>query len=144
MAEIIYRYPSMSVKSNADINANIRWLTEEDYEVFIRHLTLCGQKLISEDIWQKIYSAETMYCGLFINGEMVARSCREIISPDQWEIADVRVAKEYRNQGYGYQVCSFVLSFVLQEGKRASIRTEEDNFAMQKVIKKLGFIQRIE
>ena len=30
MAEIIYQYPNMSVKSSADINANIRWLTEED------------------------------------------------------------------------------------------------------------------
>ncbi len=69
----------------------------------------------------------------------VGRACAEKYSQNAWEVADVRIAKSYRNQGYAYRLCHFVLSYILSQAKTATIRTEEDNFAMQRVIKKLGF-----
>jgi len=70
---------------------------------------------------------------------MVARACAEKYSEDFWEIADVRTVKEFRNHEYAYQLCLFVLTYILSQNKTATIRTEEDNDAMQKVIRKLGF-----
>ena len=139
MAEILYQYLNKAFDGQSSADKDIRWLTEEDYDIFVQHLALCGQKPISVEVWENICRKGIPYCGLFKDGTMIARACREIITPDQWEIADVRVVKDYRNQGYAYRICSFVLSFILEEGKRPTIRTEEDNFAMQKVIDKLGF-----
>lgn len=76
---------------------------------------------------------------LFENGVPVARACVEKYSEDTWEVADVRVVRNFRNRGYAYDVCSFVLQYILNNGKNATIRTEEDNSAMKRVIEKLGF-----
>ena len=54
-------------------------------------------------------------------------------------IADVRVAREYRNKGLAYNICSFVLEYILENKRIPTMRTEEDNYPMQKVISKLGF-----
>jgi len=54
-------------------------------------------------------------------------------------VADVRVSRDYRNQGFAYAVCIFVLNYILENKKVPTIRTEEDNFAMQRVIEKIGF-----
>ena len=70
---------------------------------------------------------------------MVARACVEKYSFNAWEVADVRTAKQYRGNGYAGQVCSFVLDYIIGHGKTATIRTEEDNIKMQRVITKLGF-----
>jgi len=84
-------------------------------------------------------SLKTVYCGIFIGSKMVARACVEKYSEDFWEIADVRTAKGFRNHGYAYQLCLFILAYVLSQNKTATIRTEENNDTMQKVICKLGF-----
>lgn len=34
----------------------------------------------------------------------------------------------------------FVLAYILEQGKAATIRTEEDNNSMQRVIEKLGLV----
>ena len=139
MSEIIYQYTGRKMLTENDTSVHIRWLGEEDYRIFARHLELCGQRPISEDDWKEVYADGAIYCGLFEHGKMIARACREIISCDRWEIADVRVVREYRNRGHAFEICSFVLNYILSEGKIPSIRTEEDNYPMQSVIKKLGF-----
>lgn len=141
MAEILYQYSEKAGFSDGDIyKADIRWLDAEDYPIFARHLELCGQAPISEEKWREICREGTVYCGLFVDGEMVARACREILSPELWEIADVRVVRNLRNRGYALEICRFVLAHILSEGKTPSIRTEDDNFPMQRVIQKLGFV----
>ena len=140
MSEIIYQYPSGTVLPKASNQpASIRRLRADDYPVFVRHLELCGQRPISRGIWNEIFSDGTIYFGLFESGEMVARACREIITPDQWEIADVRVVSDFRNRGLAFQICRHVLEYIISEGKTPTIRTEEHNIAMQKIIAKLGF-----
>ena len=82
----------------------------------------------------------TIYCLLFENGIPAARACVEKHSDEEWEIADVRVVKSHRNKGCAYEVSLFVLKYILDNNKNATIRTEEDNYPMQRVISKLGFI----
>ena len=135
--EILYytRKPA----ENAAPNPAVRWLSLEDYDVFCNHLALCGQRAFDESDWKEIYEEGTLYCGLFVNGEMVARACAEKYSLNVWEVADVRTAAPHRGKGYAFAVCAFVLESILAQGKTATIRTEEDNVKMQRVIEKLGF-----
>lgn len=140
MAEIIYIYDKNIVQN--DISSNIRWLEiEKDYDVYNQHIELCGQKSMSKTTWNDIYCYGTIYCGLFIDEIMVARACVEKYSDDCWEVADVRVVQEYRNKGYAKAVCQYVLSFILENQKKPTIRTEENNYTMQRVIASLGFIK---
>lgn len=119
--------------------SDIRWLSADENAVFGAHLELCGQKPLTQSTWAEIYDEGTLYCGLFAEGEMVGRACVEKYSQSAWEVADVRVAKPYRNQGYAYRLCRFVMAYIFSQGKIATIRTEEDNVAMRRVIGKLGF-----
>ena len=135
--EILY-----SSNNDADsiiINQTIRWLTADDYELFCEHLKLCGQRILERARWNQAYAEGTVYCGLFVGREMVSRACVEKYSLNTWEVGDVRTARQYRGQGYAHQICSFVLRYILQQGRTATIRTEEDNDTMKKVIADLGF-----
>ena len=121
------------------IDQNIRWLTVDDYGIFCEHLKLCGQRILEKAKWEQAYKDNTIYCGLFVDGKMVCRACVEKYSLNAWEVGDVRTAGDYRRKGYAHQICSFVLKYILQQGRTATIRTEEDNQTMKKVITDLGF-----
>ena len=137
MAEIVYQYPSLITPPSQ--NHQIRWLNADDFDVFNKHLDACGQRPISTAIWNNIQEEGTVYCGLFIDNKMVARACVEKYSDTKWEVADVRTVNSYRNHGFAFETCNFILQYILAHGKIATIRTEEDNWAMQNVISKLGF-----
>lgn len=139
MPEIIYNYTPSAPRPAAP-SAEIRWLAETDCALYNSHLALCGQRPLSEELWREIYADGTRYCGLFIGEQMTSRACIEKLSEELWEISDVRTAQDYRGRGQAYAVCDFVLRHILAEGKTPSIRTEEHNIAMQKVIAKLGFV----
>lgn len=134
--EILY-YSKNAV--DAVYDQTVRWLSVDEYDVFRDHLKLCGQRILDEAEWKKAYAGGTVYCGLFVDDRMVARACVEKYSLNAWEVADVRTAKQYRGNGYACQVCAFVLNSILAHGKTGTIRTEEDNAEMKKVIEKLGF-----
>ena len=122
-----------------DASADVRWLNEDGLPVYNRHLALCGQKTLSSDQWNRIISEGSLYCGLFADGEMVARAAVEKYSEDRWEVADIRTAREYRNLGYARQVCLFVMEYIFSHSRTATIRTEADNAAMLAAIRSLGF-----
>lgn len=137
MPEIVYQLVGSKVENNT---WNIRWISREELELFNTHLSLCSQNLLEQGVWEKIYDEGTIYCILFENGIPVARACVEKYSNEAWEVADVRVVKSHRNKGFAYEVSLFVLKNILDNNKKATIRTEEDNYPMQRVISKLGFI----
>ena len=139
MAEIIYQYPSRTADNRE--SSSIRWLEHNDLHVFNAHLEACGQRPISDALWTSIWEEGTVYCGLFVDGHMVARACVEKYSERKWEVADVRTVNCFRNRGFAFQVSHFVLQYILSQHKEATIRTEADNLAMQKVIARLGFTQ---
>lgn len=136
MAEIVYQFPgSLNKKASSDI----RWLSADNLDLYNNHLSLCGQKSLEQSIWDEVYKEGTIYCLLFEKGVPVARACVEKYSEEAWEIADVRVVQSFRNRGFACEVCSFVLQYILDNNKNATIRTEADNYPMQRVIEKLGF-----
>ncbi len=135
--EILYYYKGDSRKAVS--NFDVRWLSADDYDTFCEHLTLCGQRSIDEAKWKRAYADGTVYCGLFADGKMLARACVEKYSVNAWEVADVRTVRQFQNNGYAFQLCSFVLNYILENGRTATIRTEEDNVRMKKVVEKLGF-----
>ena len=140
MSEIIYKYSKNDAQRIiAESKVPVCQLEHDDYQVFIRHLELCGQRPISRETWDEIHNEGIVYFGIFINGNMVSRACIEIISQDEREIADVRTAHQYRGHGYASQLCQFLLEQILAEGKTPTIRTGSDDLPMQKVIEKLGF-----
>ena len=136
MSEIIYAYHGEPVKLAF---AKIRWLKREELSLFNEHLCLCGQKPLPQDIWNRVYDEGTIYCLLFDEKMPVARACVEKYSESMWEVADVRVARNYRNRGFAYAVSVYVLNYILENTRIPTIRTEEDNYAMQCVIEKIGF-----
>lgn len=138
--EILFRHSGAPLPDTNNSNYDIRRLSENDCAVFARHLELCGQRPLSEDDWREVCASGTIYFGLFENGKMVARACREIISEKQWEVADVRVVPDCRNRGLAFEICRFVLEYITSAGKTPSIRTKPTNAPMLRVIKKLGFV----
>ena len=137
MAEIVYQFVGNKVENNTQ---SIRWILREELDLFNTHLSLCSQNILTQSVWEEIYDEGTIYCILFENGIPVARACVEKYSNEAWEVADVRVVKSYRNKGFAYGVSLFVLKYIKDNGRNATIRTEEDNYPMQRVISKLGFM----
>ena len=137
MAEIVYQFVGNKVENNTQ---SIRWISREELDLFNTHLSLCSQNILTQSVWEEIYDEGTIYCILFENGIPVARACVEKYSNEAWEVADVRVVKSHRNKGFAYEVSLFVLKYILDSSKKATIRTEEDNYPMQRVISKLGFM----
>ena len=133
-------YYTKKVMDNVKPTHAVRWLSVEEYDIFRDHLTICGQHVLDEAKWKAAYAEGTIYCGLFIDDRMVSRACVEKYALNAWEAADVRTAKQYQGNGFAFEVCSFVLKYILSHGKTATIRTEEDNVKMKTVIEKLGFI----
>lgn len=142
MAELIFFMPPRQIDRGN--HPEIRRLAGNELALFNAHLRLCGQAALSPEKWKDIAKTGIQYYGCFVNGEMVGRAAIEKYSADQWEVADVRVAKGYRNQGIAKKLCRAVMADIFQEGKIATIRTEEDNFAMLWVIDELGFQKLIE
>ena len=119
--------------------AEVRWLTAADYKIFTNHLVSCGQRILSQSVWANLLERGINYCGLFADGQMVARACIEPLRPGVWEVSDVRVNQRMRNRGYAKRVCHFIAEYILENSRTATIRTEEDNLPMQRVIAFLGF-----
>ena len=140
MAEILYKYLSKETKT-LDSEHNIKWLNKDELHTFNEHLKLCGQAVIDSAVWDDIFEEGTSYAGLFIDGKMVARACVEKYSDTYWEVGDVRVVTDYRNRGYAHEICAFVLNHIVLQQKIPTMRTEEKNIIMQKVIEDLGFVQ---
>ncbi|MBE5949047.1 MAG: GNAT family N-acetyltransferase [Lachnospiraceae bacterium] len=138
MAEILYKYLS---KEKREVNSSlyIRWLDKAELQIFNNHLELCGQSVIDNTLWDDIYNKGTIYAGLFVEDKMVARACVEKYSDFYWEVGDVRVTKSYRNHGYAHEICIFVLNYIISQQKIPTMRTEDENIIMQKVIEDLGF-----
>ena len=136
-SEILFRYASGTLPAIS--TPRIRWLEPDERRLFNAHLRLCNQSALSIQKWNGIMKTGVRYCGLFVDNKMVARACIEKLTDRYWEISDVRAAQEYRNRGYATAICSFVANEILSSNHVPTIRTEKDNAAMRKVIKKLGF-----
>ncbi len=110
---------------------DIRLAAQDDLALFNRHLALCEQGPLAQGLPD--------YFLLFADGEPVARTCIEKIGSTLWELSDVRVAKPWREKGYGRAICAHVLNRILAAGHIATCRTMPYNAGMNAILKNLGF-----
>ena len=136
MSELLFEYCGNHLESNSE---SIIKLSSVDTNTYNEHLKLCGQREISEAEWREVYANDTVYYLLFEKGIPVARAAIEKLSNDVWEISDVRTAKPFRNRGFSERICRYVISHILSENRKVTIRAESDNLPMLRVIEKLGF-----
>lgn len=134
-------------------SANVRWLDPyADYELikeyfsyFNVHNTTDTYFGISLDNMMKDWSDNHMaigkLCAYIINGEILSFAAVEYASNDSWELRAVSSRPDHPNQGYAKCVCSFVVKYILEQGKQAICETNISNFAMQNVTKKIGMVQ---
>ena len=137
MAEIIYQ---LTEYTDMPHQARIEWLTEADMTKMNEHLVLAGQKQRNDNWLREIYQKGiARYCLLYHDGFPIARGAVEPYSEEAWEAADIRTAKAYRSNGFAKEILRFLSRYIIEYGKIATCRTEEDNTAMQKVIKSLEY-----
>lgn len=136
MSEIIYKLTYLPKREYA---SHIRWLTINDFNLFNRHLAICNQKIMTIDTWNEMFKEGTMYFLLYVKDSPIGRGGVEKYSDNAWEAADIRVAKDYRNRGYGKEILYFLSEYILKHVKTATCRTEEDNFPMKRVIASMGY-----
>ena len=109
-------------------------------DMFNEHLILVGQQPGKDKWLREIYQAGiARYCLLYHDGLPVARGAVEPLNDNVWEAADMRIAKVYRGKGFAKEMLRFLSQYIIEHGKIASCRTEEDNEAMQAVIKSIGY-----
>ncbi len=84
------------------------------------------------------------YYGVYVGDERVAYGCVERYSYEFHEAADIHVAKEHRGKGYGYAITAYLTNRILAEGHTATCRTLPENAAMNRIIKKCGYLPMYE
>jgi len=137
MAEIRYQITRCK---EAPCRSRIEWLGEDDSAKLNKHLVLAGQKPIKDKQFREMYrKGIARYCLLYHDGLPVARGAVEPYSEHAWEAADIRTANAYRGRGFAKEMLRFLTQHILAQGKIATCRTEEDSFAMQTVIKFVGY-----
>jgi len=146
--EILYQIDNIEklAKFYPGKNVEIRWIKLPDdlYAVHLfskdREPDIVFDESALFESFQKWSENGCTYCAAFADGDIVAMAAVEKYSDDKWETADVRVMRSERGKNYAKQICYFVTKFILDNGRIATCRTEEDNIPMQKVIHSLGFI----
>ena len=110
--------------------------------IFNEHLKLSKQNQIDDIKWldNLLYEESIKYCILFHCDLPVARGAIEPYSDNAWEAADIRSADEYRGKGFAKEILSFLSKYIIENGRIATCRTEDDNHAMLNVIKSLGYV----
>ena len=137
MAEILYKLKNYS---DFPCKSNVTWLTENDMAKLNEHLILAGQKPGKDDYLREMQDKGiARYCLLYHHGIPVARGAVEPYSNEMWEAADIRTVRAFRNKGFAKEILRFLSRYIIEHGKIATCRTEEDNFAMQNVIKSIGY-----
>lgn len=63
-------------------------------------------------------------------------------SDTAWEVAGIQTLPAYRGQGVAKSVVSFITSYILVNGRQATLTTAVDNIPMQKVAEAVGFVRR--
>lgn len=141
MAEIIYQ---LAHTVDALHHSNIEWLTEHDSAKFNEHLLLAGQSPVSDAFFKRIYqTGAARYCLLYNDDLPITRGAVEPYTDHMWEAADIRTIQQYQGRGYAKEMLRFLSNYILESGKIATCRTEDDNLAMQKVICSVGYTELV-
>ena len=134
-------------------SSNVRWLDPlDDYELIKDYFsyfnvhnttdTYFGISLDNmADEWSDDKLAIGKLCAYILDNEILSFAAVEYASNDVWELRAVSTRPDKQNHGYSKCVCSFVVEYILKQGKQAVCETNLLNHAMQSVTKKIGMVQ---
>lgn len=93
----------------------------------------------SREEWDDWHKQGYQYCAIVTDGSIVSIAAVWKYSESAWETAAVWTKEEFRCQGYAKAVCSFVTSYILNCGRKATCSTRKTNVPMIRVAENLGF-----
>lgn len=93
------------------------------------------------DDWADAQAAIGKLCAYVLDNEILSFAAVEYSSNNIWELRAVSTRPDKQNHGYSKCVCSFVVEYILKQGKQAVCETNLLNHAMQSVTKKIGMVQ---
>ena len=132
---------------------SVRWLnTDFDYDLikdyfsyFNVHNTTDTYFGISLDNMKEDWTGSDAgigkLCAYIEDNEILAFAAVEYADSDTWELRAVSTRPDQQNKGFSKYVCSFIVKYILDCGRKAICETNISNFAMQMVTKNIGMIQ---
>jgi predicted GNAT family acetyltransferase len=94
---------------------------------------------LSREDWEQNRAEGFRYCAIVEHGAIAALAAVWTYSQTHWEVAAVSTAPASRRRGYGKAVVCFVTAHILEQGRKATILTENTNIAMLKTAESVGF-----
>ena len=79
-----------------------------------------------------------LFCGYIENGHILAMAGVDFTSDREWELQAVSADPMYRNKGLTKAVCSFAVTYILENGRAAACETNRANCAMRRVLIQIG------
>lgn len=118
----------------------VRWLDQDkDFQLFRDMNMNPSVEPITREEWDDAHKQGYHFCAIIKDNRIVACAAVWKYSESSWEVAAVGTKKEFRCRGYAKAVCSFVTSYILNNGRQATCHTEENNIPMIKVLESLNF-----
>ena len=118
--------------------SRVRWLDWENDYPLARAYWPQDPPLSRED-WEQNRAEGFRYCAIVEHGAIAALAAVWTYSQTHWEVAAVSTAPASRQRGYGKALVCFVTAHILEQGRKATILTENTNIAMLKTAESLGF-----
>ena len=126
----------------------LKAISNKEYENYMAVSYECAiikgffkRKSFRKDLWESFLEDTAANYSIFdkATGEYVGYCGIKNLNKMNWELA-IELLKKYRNQGYGYHALRLMLSALTGlTGKRIyRSRVEPDNYASQKLMKKIG------
>lgn len=119
--------------------SSVRWLERDaDYELARELCAACKQDL-SYSEWVEAHDLGYTYAGIIEEGKLISCAAVWRYSEQAWEVAAVVTRDGYRRRGYSKQVIAFVTAHILEQGRRPTCTTNDDNIAMIATARSVGF-----
>ncbi len=131
----------------------VRWLDVSiDYDMIKKYFILFDADIESREqnsmyfgIYVHDYSGieptKGKLCAWVENDEILSFGGVEFISTTEWEVCAGSTHPNHLNKGYSKAVCSFILKYILENGKKAICETNINNKASQRVLQEVGMIR---
>jgi predicted GNAT family acetyltransferase len=119
----------------------VRWLDSDKDFYLMQAIEVEEGEPLSREEWES-WQKECQFCAMVRDGKIISLAHAWKYSETAWEVAGVWTKEEFRCQGYARAVCSFVTSYILSCGRKATCSTRQNNVPMIKVAESLGF-QRV-
>ncbi len=118
--------------------SRVRWLDwEQDYPLAQAYWPQ-DPPLTRED-WEQNRANGFHYCAIVEHEAIAALAAVWTYSETHWEVAAVSTAPAFRQRGYGKAVVCFATAHILEQGRKATILTDNTNVAMRKTAESVGF-----